>query len=307
MGRKKDRNAPGYVRPTPIRRYSKGELVARVVPDDNPTPYYDERQHELYGRICCGNSLYESVLKLERDRLYGTAKLNDIAAEIKARIKITQNEIFQIGELLITAKTVCQRDKLKFQEWIEDNFTFSYETANNFMNVVEKCFGNRTLAMRVPISILYRISRSSFPQELREYLFDQGNLEKITHGEMTALVAKYHEGGFEAIEDDVHALCEASRDIQRTNHILDGCRNLSGTLRQFRRKLFSHSPFDIPASEVDTSLHVAAEINSQLLVILDSMVEELETVIKDSSGRLERSLDRAILQIQGSYPEQEQV
>lgn len=191
-----------------------------------------------------GKTLYAEVESYERKRIFGEQKeiygphqLEQLKKEINLRVKITKNEIFKIGELLIHAKNLCQQEGIKFQEWISKNFDFSYETANNFMNVYKNCFGFRSIAMSLKPSILYQISAPSFPEELRNYLFDADNLNKITNGKLKEIVQKYKEGGFEAIQDDIEEFNRGLLIEKQTLYTLDEVENALRTLESLVKKI----------------------------------------------------------------------
>lgn len=113
-------------------------------------------------------NIYDQALDLEIDRTYGYAKLDpkdqldSIETEIRVRIKITAHEIFVIGGLLILAKTACRKEGIRYKVWLNDKFDMSYETANNMVNVYKNCLGMRSIAIKLPISILYKIRSSEF-------------------------------------------------------------------------------------------------------------------------------------------------
>ncbi len=164
------------------------------------------------------SNVYDNVQNLHQERLrYGYSwpdlapedYLIHIAKEIESRVRLTQHEIFNIGELLINAKKVCQQNSKGFKEWIGENFDFSYETANNFMNVYKYCMGFRKVALQISPSILYQLSSPSFPEELRKYLFENGNLKKITKGALKSIEMKFNEGGWEAVESDIEEISQA--------------------------------------------------------------------------------------------------
>lgn len=184
-------------------------------------------------------SLYDEANSYEEARIFegNSDFLKSIADEIKIRVKITKNEIFKIGELLLTAKKLCQQKKKRFKQWIADNFDFSYETAVNFMNVFKNCLGFRDLAIKVPTSILYKISTPSFSDELKDYLFNQGNISKLTNGKFKRLVEKFNEGGIEAIEDDVEKLNRAMYVYRQVNYTFDQCKNCLIFLEELREKI----------------------------------------------------------------------
>jgi len=172
-----------------LENLAKGQSL-----DENP--FGDER------------SLYKTANDLEMDRIAGISDLDDLKNEVKISIKITADEIFRIGEILTIGKKLCQKQKVGFKKWVSELGEFSYETANNYMNVFKYCCGNRTIAKKVPPSILHKISTPSFSDELREYLFDSGMLDEMTKGRLVELVEKYKQGGIEAIEAELENICK---------------------------------------------------------------------------------------------------
>lgn len=192
--------------------------------DDRGKDPFDENQ-------CYYASMYHKALKCEQLRVIWTSNqsmadqpkefLDRLATEIKCRIKITQSEIFKIGEILVLAKKVCQQNNLGFKDWIRDTFDFSYETANNFMNVYTHCMGNRHVALKMKPSLLYKVSSPSFPDELREWLFEKGNLSKITNGKLKGLQQKFKKGGWEAIQEDVQELSDMGISEGEISNYLD--------------------------------------------------------------------------------------
>jgi len=161
-------------------------------------------EHDYYYK-----SLYDKVEKQEELRIYrnnydiNKNDLQIIAEEIQTRIKITQLQIFKIGELLIEAKKVCSQSNKSFQEWITDNFDFSKETAQNFMKVYTNCMGYEQLALKLPPTILYQISAPSVSEELRNFLFLNTDLENTKNEELKQMIKKYKAEGIEAVQEDV--------------------------------------------------------------------------------------------------------
>ena len=130
---------------------------------------------------------YDNLMKQDYDRAtylrlvrihsypYGhEARLPDIVEEIYYRVRITKKEIFNIGELLVEAKQIVGHGN--FKKWIADYFDFSYETAKNFMNVYAACLAEPDVVTTMKASVLYRISAPGFPEDLREYIFEQGDI-----------------------------------------------------------------------------------------------------------------------------------
>jgi hypothetical protein len=239
------------------------------------------------------NSLYDLALWREEQRVLGfegwepSVKLDQIKEEIKIRTKININEIFKIGELLWMAKKVCQESGTGFKEWINDNFDFSYETANNIMSVFKQCYTIRDIAMKIPISILYKISSPSFPDELRDYLLDKGNLEKITNGTFKKLTEKYRTGGIKAIENDVEELRESALVYRQTLFTFDICESALRTLIDLKFKIESrYSKYMAYEDQVKGQQPIASDINSKLYESVTKAIELLDTAKSESTELL---------------------
>ena len=239
--------------------------------------------------------------------IYAPHQLEQLKKEINLRVKITKNEIFKIGELLNYAKNLCQQEGIKFQEWISKNFDFSYETANNFMNVYKNCFGFRSIAMNISPSILYKIAAPSFPDELRNYLFDTDNLNKITNGKLKEIVQKYKEGGFEAIQDDIEEFNRGLLIEKHTMYTFDEVENALRTLDSLVKKIemrgISRGKCFRFEDQIEDDEPEAIEINSKLINALREAIKILEKAQKESieilsnveKGLLERcSVDKSL-------------
>jgi hypothetical protein len=258
---------------------------------DAPAAYFFEkelRDPDLYRK----QTLYGAADSLEWERMFELSaltpekQLEGIRKEIKIRVRITKNEIFKIGELLIYAKKICQQEGKGFQEWIDKNLDFSYETANNFMNVYEQCFGQRFIAMKVKPSILYRISAPNFPDELREYLFDSGKLDEMTNGQLREITWRYKEGGFEAIKDDIQELSRINLVVKQSSHTLDMIENALRTLEDLKEKIEKRGrsgPAIIPFEDaIKAGEPEAVDINAKLYTALESAIDILDKVRDES-------------------------
>jgi hypothetical protein len=77
--------------------------------------------------------------------------------------------------------------------------------------------GYKPIALKLPVSILYQIARPSVSNELREFLFEQGNIVQIIkNNRISQLVTKWNQGGKDAIEADI---IELNRDVYVYNQI----------------------------------------------------------------------------------------
>lgn len=257
-----------------------------------PLTYYYENDVNEDSESGIRRSLYSDAESCEWNRAFELPSLSPenqldrLKGEIAVRIKITKNEIFKIGELLISAKKICQQEGIKFQEWISNNLDFSYETANNFMNVYKQCLGVRSIAMNLSPSILYQISAPSFPDELRKYLFDSEQLNEITNGRLKEITRKYKEGGFEAIQDDIEELNRGLLIQKQSLHTLDMVENALRTLEALKEKIEKRGqsqrlfiPFE---NLIKTDEPEAFEVNSKLISALKSAIDLLDKARKES-------------------------
>jgi hypothetical protein len=187
--------------------------------------------------------LYNDALQKEYDRNFNQRglepreQLNYLKEEILVRTKITAQEIFTIGQLLIEAKDLCHKAKINFQDWITKSFDFSYETAKNFMHVYVYCLGYQWIAMEIKPSILYRVASPGFEKELREYLFVEGKLEEMTHGKLTQIIKKFKGGGFEAIRENIEGIEHVRRVHSQVQYCVGVARNIYQTLGGLQDKL----------------------------------------------------------------------
>lgn len=239
-------------------------------------------------------NLYNSANEIEikgtfdLDGLESVEQLDHIRDEILIRIKITKQEIFKIGELLVHAKHVCQESGLGYEDWIKDNFDFSLKTANNFVNVFQQCMGIRDVAIHLPTSILYQISAPSFPKELKDFLITNGNLEKITNGHFKKLTQKYKEGGFKAIEPDMKEINHTYTMKRHTQYTLDICQNAYDILNDLRKKINQRSKQTSHDAHNFDTLPESDEINTKLLLALEDAGNILFCAINESEDILKQ-------------------
>jgi len=151
-------------------------------------------------------NLYNSSIEYRNERLLtiGSEKteyqLKLIAAEIRLRNMIIQQEIYFIGEMLVQAKEMLKGTKKTFKTWIKENFDFGYHTAVNFSNVYTACLGQLELIQHVKPSVLYRISSKEFSKELRDYLIFNNLLAHLRIKELKEIYTEYREKGFNSVK-----------------------------------------------------------------------------------------------------------
>lgn len=254
--------------------------------DPDPEDYNDKDRYK---------SMYHKALKLEQLRVIQSSNnfmsehpkdfLDLLADEIKCRVKITQSEIFKIGEILVLAKKICQQNNLGFKDWIKDTFDFSYETANNFMNVYTHCFGFRHIALKMKPSLLYKVSSPSFPDELREWVFEKGNLSRITNGELTGLQQKFKKGGWEAVQEDVQELSQLGTSHNELEGYFDQVEDVIRRIRIVSRKMLLQGFYDLDQEiikELQEELDKAGDNlrNKKIQLVGRLHAESLKTIDK---------------------------
>lgn len=259
--------------------------------DDLEYYYEAERRDDCYNK-----TLYEHAIRLEDETIFDICfldtkgKLDHLVEEIKVRIKITKQEIFKIGELLVMAKKICQEEGSEFQDWIKDNFDFSYETAHNFMNVFEQCLGYRDIAFQVPVSILYKLSTPSFPKELKDYLFLQGNLEKMTNGKLKGLIDRYKKGGIKAVSKDMDKLNRGHLIYRQTQYTFDMCENTLRALKELLLKIDSlgknKKSYLSIHEKVQFQQPEAGNINMRLVLAIEGAITDMEEAVNKSRKEL---------------------
>jgi hypothetical protein len=162
---------------------------------------------------------------------YGTEKrIKYIVEEIKYRVKICKKEMFEIGGLLTEAKQIVGHGK--FKQFIEDNFDFSYETANNFMNVYKTCLASPQIVTSLKASVLYQIAAPGFPADLRQYIFEHVDdvytwkdtpvkLEEITNQDIKELLKKYKAGEIDNESEEIKKIFEENKKISQFGFVID--------------------------------------------------------------------------------------
>jgi hypothetical protein len=237
-------------------------------------------------------SIYEEAIRLEVKRAYAIEKyepkkvLNHIIEEINIRTKITAHEIFKIGELLTIAKRILHENGLSFKGWIRTNFDFKYDTAINYMHVFQNCLGMRSVAVNIPLSKLYKIAQPSFPEELRDFLFTQDNIDKMTDLDLKELKEKFKEGGFDAIECKIEKWNKDFHINRQTHYLIERC----NTLKEDMTKIIEYIDDKIGHQK---NVSGGQEREMMLQVTIEIFIK-----LKDAlnSGRI--TLNRALLEVE---------
>jgi hypothetical protein len=281
-----------------VEKVTKPKFRKRVI-GGVPELYFHESEKWYNG----DKSIYDTAKDWETntifclDGLTTKKKLEFIKEEIHVRIKITNQEVFLIGELLDKAKKICQEDRIRFKQWIRENFDFSYELANNFINVFKQCYGYRGIALRIPTTILYKLGSASFPEELREYLLTNGNLEYFTNGKFNKITQKYKEGGIEAIEEDIQEFSNSRLAYCQCKYTFDlvesSLRTLADLKTRIQRRGHTRIIFDYK-DEIKHDQPIASEINMKLFEAIEKAHEIVDRALKESDKIIEGYNQRLI-------------
>lgn len=258
--------------------------------------YYDIEQVDPEDNTCC-KTIYDAVKDCQMDTTFEIQgweperQIGHIINEIRIRTRISANEIFKIGELLMMLKKICCQEHIRFKEIIETKTDFSYDTAQNFMNVYRYCFSYRDLALNIPPSILYSVATPSFPDELRNWLFESGVIENLKSARLKRLTEKFKEGGLEAVESEVKEIGKITLITRQTNYTFDLCENALRSLNDLINKVECRGGRAYIAQtayqdQVKVLENEAAEINLRLFNSLQSAYDILDKAVSESREEL---------------------
>lgn len=261
-----------------------------------PDSYFEEEHKLLNSGIKEKGTFYDKAMKMEIKGAYDIeeltpqSKLLHIKEEIKIRTKINAVEIFKIGRLLRMAKIICRENNISFKEWILNNCEISYETCVNFMHAYKNCLGFISVAIKLPPSILYKISQPSFPEELRTFLFEQGNIESITNMDLSDMVIQYKAEGFEAIREKVDIWNYDFFIYRQTQFVLDICKGLLIDMKDMSKRINNKfGYYKAPSKDKNEEMKLlpeAKEINKKIFDAINNACSKLENVIEEADDML---------------------
>jgi len=137
--------------------------------------------------------------------------IDSIGEELKLRTKSFKFQIYEIGKLLCEAKK--QLPHGKFRPWLDKYLEFSYKSAANFMKVFKVCMGHPELVEYFNPSCLYILCSPSFPEDLREAIFDgvKGPVD-VNKKELVRLTLKYRNNEISIYDKEVQGLLIKERE-----------------------------------------------------------------------------------------------
>lgn len=265
----------------------------KAITNQRQDPYEFFKEHLKGSEF--GDSLYSQADRMYKSRTYYSITddyegwLEEIKEEIIVRVKITKYEIFTIGELLTKAKPLCSSARVRFKDWIEDNFEFSYETAKNFMNVYENCFAYRAISENIPASIMYKLAAPNFSEELRDYLFTQGNLKEMSTMHFSQIIKKYQELGLDGIKEDIKAINREMVFYNQTRFIIDLAKREIQRIEELKDKINSVLGTDLDHRD-STALQPEANEIVEILYEMFSLISGNVTVAVGKCEDIKQSL-----------------
>lgn len=222
--------------------------------------------------------------------------LNMIATKVNAKIVNIKREMFNIGALLVEAKEYLPHGE--FQKWVEENFDFSYATANNFMNVYNACLENPDIVKSIKASALYTIAAPGFPGDLREFIFAHGNyLKDLKAGEIQDICKRYKNKELTLESPEIQGLInywEDKNQFYKYDNVLRRCFDQIERLRDDVRRLTTRAMMNMrwPQPEDGTYMGFKREYAEALEALYRQMHECIDdtgpcvyAIIEDSQHR----------------------
>jgi hypothetical protein len=254
--------------------------------DKYPTEGYmeDEYKKLMIGSFGNKKSLYDKAkeldIKAEYDLEYLEPKeqLERIESLISISVKITSLEAFKFGKYFIIARRACRLCKIRFPEWLDESFKISHKTAVNYMNVYRNCLSMMSIAVKIPISILVKISAPSFSEELREYLFEHGDLEKMSNKALKHLIELHKDGKFEEIKNCVETWNSHIYICRQTEYVLDRYRAIYTDLRSMKTKI--EKKYGIRVAGMEEWDKLLPDAKNAIIILLSAINEAISILEK---------------------------
>lgn len=150
------------------------------------------------------------------------AFVEERTVEIKALVKRTTRNILEIGEKLVQVKERLGHGL--FGKWLESEFEWSQDTANNFMRVAQHFADNPKISEFAP-SALYLLAAPSTPDTARQEalkLAERG--ETVTHTKAKSIVERHKADDedlakFEAIASAPVEEAEQAEEVGETKRV----------------------------------------------------------------------------------------
>jgi len=221
------------------------------------------------------------------------SELSKIAMEIRSITGNVKTETYRLGELLVKAKEVVGHGK--FKKWVKGNFEFSYQTAQNFMNVYRHCLGRPGLVKTIKASILYMIASPDFPKDLREHILENGKkLKKIKNKKLRDIYRRFKEGELDLESPEIKGLFKKNKRRVVDEGYAEEISDRIGKIEKLTTTVLSITskiewPIHPSTKEVELEDDELKKVNQLLKKILNA-VQSLRPGQKDQSEKPKLSL-----------------
>src|SRR6056297_1213565 len=212
------------------------------------------------------------------------SRLDLLANEIRVRTRITEYEILNIGKLLSEAKQLLNGN---FQDWIDGNFDFGYESALKFMRVYQYCWKHKEIIDKADSTVLCKISEPTFPGQLREFLFEQGNLEKLSDNDVQDLLDMYEKDGLDSVKESFQLYHQGCRIYRQVEHNLNQLGNAVKALENIKENVEDMEQDYKACWEAER----ADEINLTINEALDDCAKQLKQYLADNRNKFNKLLN----------------
>jgi Protein of unknown function (DUF3102) len=216
--------------------------------------------------------------------------------EIRTRVGSTKQQIFEIGRLLTQAKGIVGHGK--FKKWIKkQKFDFSYQTANNFMNVYHYCLENPAIVLSIRASVLYKIASPKFPKDLRDHLFKYGNvLENISVEEAKDICQRFKDGEIGLDSPEIKALVKFRKKNAQARAYEDELTERFAYLEKLRKYVEKQtSEFTWPTFPGKNRTEMTEKQVTQLTDIIDNIKENVERLKPSDLKEVKRIRPRFVV------------
>ncbi len=208
-------------------------------------------------------------------------QLSLMVDEVNLRVQNIKRELYEIGRVLTEAKIIIGYGG--FQDWIESNFDFSYQTANNFMHVYEHCLRRPQLIEYFKPSLLYILTAPKFQENIRELFFKHATFFKNIGNKVASDIAiEFSNGKYPPDHPKVKALIKYleeqdscagyNNDLEKSiNRVID----LHDTVNSVVKNVAWPSLNGNPKAQLTNSQH------EKISNLIQGMVEAVESILPE--------------------------
>lgn len=227
----------------------------------------------------------EKSFKNDREKMANMEDYMDsVQEELKVRGQAFKYHIFEIGRILCELKRILRHGS--FQDWIDNNFDFCYETANNFMKVYRACMGHPEVVEYFNPSCLYVIAKPDFPADLRQALFEgaKGPVD-IKKVDLVKAAIQFRNGEVKTTDKVVQDLLKKQKDVSIWEKYIIELKALNQLISDSLKKI-EKLPNIYPSNPLiekysDEELITSQEEHYEILAKLEGFIAQIDTMIKE--------------------------